>query len=1301
MSYVKTTWVTGDIVTAPKLNNLESGVEANDLNKLNKPSGNGTAGQLLISNGDGSTSWTDTDTTLEESGKAADAKATGDALGEINEALETKAEIDGYYEEMTVGDAGQLVSTVYVEESNPYLYRTTGGSADVGNREYLDKLVGVSVAWNQLFEPNVRTFTVYGVSITIGADGKYSMSGTANGSGGRGYPWNVANINIVAGHVYYPVPGVALLASNVSDGSYYGGFEANKLTKKSTSAQVYFGINVVNGTEYNESGTLGLIDITQTFGTAIAEYAYSLETATAGSGIAWLKQYINLDTYHAYDAGTMKHVEDLQSHDTVGFNQWDEEWEVGGFSYTTGEPSSATDRIRGKNFCECLPSTEYFWLIPNQNLRILFYDAQQNYIGFDGWYDASRTITTPSNAAYFKLAGSAAYGTTYKNDICINLSWSGYRNGEYEPYEKHSYALDSSVVLRGVPTLVDGKLVYDGDEYLYDGTIKRRYAYVDLGTWTWSVSAPEKGIFWVLADRYNFRKNYGASNLSNIRMVGYTTVTETYYNTYMRNKTAEETLAAGDKTIWVSGSQNFFGICDSAFANKTVAEVKTLLSGKYLLYEEATPTTETADPYTQVQICDDFGTEQFVTTSIIPVGTETRYPANLRDKLQHLPSLAETDGTYLIQQTDKEMSLIPFSGYVTEESLEETLEDYAVVDGYYEGMTVGNAEELVTGLTEEENVPFIFRTSGGSLEIGAREELTVTGGSLAWNQLLKDISNVGGTGWRPYNASNGTITYENGELIYTISTVGNDPWPNTIRSSQFEKILNHKYLVSYDIYTPHEGSATAAYFNGYVSARVQVGWNTIQTVQNATATSTTAENYFGIAYAGNANYEAGETYKIKNPMFIDLTQMFGTTIADYIYSIEQTTAGAGVNWFKKLLPKDYYPFANPDLVHVNASEFKTIGFNQWDEEWEPGGISSGVPVSSSNQIRSKNFCPILFGTTYYGTCGKTDGGNQNKYYLMIAYYDYNKTWIKNEAINNLTFTTPTNAAYFKLYTNSSTVVYGNTYNHDICISIHWDNTRDGEYEPYTEHSYPLDSSLVLRGIPKIDADGNLYYDGDTYEADGTVTRRYGIVDLGTLSWAYATTAGTQIFYANLAGGRQVENFNGIISGGGYTRVESGSYFPTDKCYRFYGTTSYGGFSRIGIRNDSLTGDDIPAFKASMSGIYCVYELAESTTETADTYQTPQIVDNWGTEEFVVTAQNGVEVPVGHSTIYPISLRDKLEAAPDLPDDEGDFVLRMSSSGASYARLASEFPAPPTTDGSYFLKATVTNGTATLTWEAQS
>lgn len=59
--YSKTTWNSGDTITDTKMNNLEVGVENahKELEtKVNVPSGgNGSSGQILSTNGDGTTDW--------------------------------------------------------------------------------------------------------------------------------------------------------------------------------------------------------------------------------------------------------------------------------------------------------------------------------------------------------------------------------------------------------------------------------------------------------------------------------------------------------------------------------------------------------------------------------------------------------------------------------------------------------------------------------------------------------------------------------------------------------------------------------------------------------------------------------------------------------------------------------------------------------------------------------------------------------------------------------------------------------------------------------------------------------------------------------------------------------------------------------------------------------------------------------------------------------------------------------------------------------------------------------------------
>ena len=92
------------------------------------------------------------------------------------------------------------------------------------------------------------------------------------------------------------------------------------------------------------SGTDMVIDLTQLLGTAIADYVYSLETATAGAGIAKLLSWGFLKGYQAFNAGSLESVE-VMGKVVRGFNAWDEEWEVGTLD-ANGVNASASDRIR-------------------------------------------------------------------------------------------------------------------------------------------------------------------------------------------------------------------------------------------------------------------------------------------------------------------------------------------------------------------------------------------------------------------------------------------------------------------------------------------------------------------------------------------------------------------------------------------------------------------------------------------------------------------------------------------------------------------------------------------------------------------------------------------------------------------------------------------------------------------------------------------------------------------------------------------------------------------------------------------
>lgn len=578
------------------------------------------------------------DSTLSESGKSADAKVAGDALA-------TKAEIDGYYEEMTVGDAEQLVGTQFIEDSVPYLYRTSGGSADIGNREY-DEIVGGSVVRNQLADVLDGTSSVAGTTVAK-ENGTIAVSGTATASSN----YNINTVGIASNHVYilsnYPqkMP-INSENANATLQLYLAGFSLSitenatsnyKMAKSAVDGSGTLRGRVQSGETYDLSYCPQLIDLTAKLGSTVADYVYSLEQATAGAGIAKLKEWGYLDDeYIPYDAGTMKSVEGLQSHDMVGFNQWDEEWRIGAYN-SAGAFVTNYSFVCSKNPIRVLPNQTYSTSV---TIYAWFYDSNMEFLeSTASAIQAGRTFTIPSGAKYMHFRNTVT-GTTYNNDICINLSWSGTRNGEYEPYVKHSYPLDSSLTLRGIPKLdASNNLYYDGDTYAADGTVTRKYGIVDLGTLNWTKYTVTEGTL--------FRAKLPLAKQTTGKFNAICSV----YTVVAQPQRAE-------KTIYLGTATDNLDVIDSAYSDDVAFE--QAMSGVMLVYELAIPTTEQATPYNEVQIVDDWGTEEYITDSVVPVGHNTRYPQNLRDKLQHLPNLASSDGFYLIQQTGTQMELVAF-----------------------------------------------------------------------------------------------------------------------------------------------------------------------------------------------------------------------------------------------------------------------------------------------------------------------------------------------------------------------------------------------------------------------------------------------------------------------------------------------------------------------------------------------------------------------------------------------------------------------------------------------------------------
>lgn len=586
------------------------------------------------------------------SASAAQIQTNKEDISELKSDLTTKANIDGYYEDLVSGGSTQLLSDMVETDTTPYNYRTAGGPLEIGDRMRVREFVGVSLPINQLVDKSTySTTTTNGVSFTVNSDGTVTVSGKASAN----TEFVVVSSKSWPAHKYYlgGCPNGGNIATYslrmIGAGSDTLDVGGGAIWNASGNAWKGARIFIKSGTAFNTAITYKpqFIDLTLLLGTTIADYVYTLESGTEGAGVAWLKKYFPkiFDAgYIPYNAGSMEHVTGLSASKTVGFNQWDEEWELGGISDSTGANFNSTSAIRCINYIPAIPDTPYFYSCATSGLkfRICYYNAEKEFISSLAQTNMNNVYATPSNCHYIRFAMRDTYGTTYNHDICINLHWDGERDGEYEPYEEHVYALPSDETYRGILKIDANGVPYaDGDRKLPDGTINRRYGVVDLGTLNWAYFNIEgHKRFGAPFSLKHFSRNLICTKYQD---VGYSAVF---------NNTAEGI------SIHTDGSQ--VAVYDTAYTD--AADFKTAMSGVYLVYELATPTTEEGTPYTEEQITNNWGTEELVSTTLVPVGHVTDYHPDLRAKVEVAPESPDTDGLYLMKRENGENSYVAYLG---------------------------------------------------------------------------------------------------------------------------------------------------------------------------------------------------------------------------------------------------------------------------------------------------------------------------------------------------------------------------------------------------------------------------------------------------------------------------------------------------------------------------------------------------------------------------------------------------------------------------------------------------------------
>ena len=544
---------------------------------------------------------------------------------------------NGIHPDMGVGTAQQIQTNIHESDSTPYVFRKTPFRS---TRE-TDKLVGASVAWNQLLKVPNNSKTDRGVTASFNSTtGVITLSGTSTTT----YAWVFDTVDFVSGHKYLRTVNVLTNPNNIIITPWANGvnwtwtqdiFSCNASGVKSFGITGFSATNNLNGITLSAN----FVDLTLALGSTIADYIYTLESGTAGAGVAKLREWGFFDKpYYAYNAGGIESV-NVSSHKMVGLNIFDEAWVSGSFD-ANGELIANANWSASEHFMP-VDGKEYYFvnidgISSSANAYVFYYDGAQKYIDKSTSLTANTVVALPANCAYIKVQYKQKIANVVNYPVCINISNPSV-NGQYAPYELHEYPI-ADITLRGILKLDGSNNLYaDGDTLESDGTHKTRYGIVELGAlenWVYYSSAP--GYFECVLPAAPYNNGECKCSL------------------YMWSS-ATSIAGMTDKTIRVAGTKVY--VVDSAYTS--AASFKTAMSGVYLVYPLANPTTETTDPYTNPQVCNGFGTEEYVDRAVaagtrdvaIPCGHNTEYMKNIVGAIEGIPLPPTTNGNYKLRCT--------------------------------------------------------------------------------------------------------------------------------------------------------------------------------------------------------------------------------------------------------------------------------------------------------------------------------------------------------------------------------------------------------------------------------------------------------------------------------------------------------------------------------------------------------------------------------------------------------------------------------------------------------------------------
>lgn len=571
---------------------------------------------------------------------------------ELNDELDNKADIDGFYSTLGAGVAENLVGRGSVPAE--YTFRTSGGDADLGSgTAQIKRLMGRTLVLNQI------GFPLQGNNESIVIDPTQTISRTItithNDTTGASTLF-YSGINMTVGHKYclaFTANADEQVTLSIGWNNYTNTKEWLLTTNKQRcnvlinylqdtyGARAFFGLSSHNtsGIEIKLDDII-CIDLTLMFG-----------AGNEPSTVAEFEALFPLG-YYAYNAGELLSVK-ATGIKTNGFNQLKEQpINKENAEFPTLDISKYTRVFGGIDYFVSFPVFTTSWrlgikafdLSGNEIIDELLDDSGFYYNGYHNcWLQGADGTAHDFTIQFAKdcyiylcfVAGTVTPSTQIP-ETCLNISWRGYRNGEYEPYWENELPIPITTMtgkLNGAGASV--AMFANGlksagsafDEILSTKAIKRTQKVVFDGTEDWQTI----GGYYFYLPTIQGLNDESQKPICNI-----------YLGQMGSNGFPD------DKYIKLLNGDWGLAVTDSNFA--TVEAFKAHLASLYangtpmaVIYPIASPEEYVLDAEQQMNYrVDDFGTEMELPQNddepvTAPIRYEVQYAMNAVDTLRRLP----------------------------------------------------------------------------------------------------------------------------------------------------------------------------------------------------------------------------------------------------------------------------------------------------------------------------------------------------------------------------------------------------------------------------------------------------------------------------------------------------------------------------------------------------------------------------------------------------------------------------------------------------------------------------------------